>query len=407
MRATHHERRAFAAALAVLLVHALDDAFVHRGAGVPPTRHLAAGLLAALVCGLAGAFAGRLRPGLQAALAAALGVPAVVNGAMHAVHAWSYGPEPADVTGLAALLGGVALLALAVVVPWRHRRERPASFKVRAAALVLAPLAVVVVLVPVAVGLVEVHDFRVPVGSPPDASYASVTFRATDGLRLSGWYRASRNGAAVLLVHGGGGNRVGALRQARMLAAHGYGVLLYDSRGSGRSEGARNTWDWGWEKDAAGALRFLERRGDVHDGRIGALGLSSGADTLVDLAADHPALRAVVADGTALRTFEDADREFGAPFTMVTSWLSFATTRVLAGTAPSRPLEDLARRVRAPLLLISAGRDAEWRLSRRYAAAAGRVARHWNLPDARHTGAVRSHSREYERRVVAFFDRAL
>jgi len=38
----------------------------------------------------------------------------------------------------------------------------------------------------------------------------SVTFRSTDGLRLAGWYVPSRNGAAIVVVHGGGGNRAGA-----------------------------------------------------------------------------------------------------------------------------------------------------------------------------------------------------
>ena len=47
--------------------------------------------------------------------------------------------------------------------------------------------------------------------------------------REAGWYRPSRNGAAVLLVHGGGGDRSGPLRHARMLARHGDGVLLYDA----------------------------------------------------------------------------------------------------------------------------------------------------------------------------------
>ena len=67
-----------------------------------------------------------------------------------------------------------------------------------------------------------------------------VTFPASDGVRLSGWYIASRNGAAIVLVHGGGGDRQGTIRHARMLAEAGYGVLLYDARGRGESAGHEN-----------------------------------------------------------------------------------------------------------------------------------------------------------------------
>ena len=77
--------------------------------------------------------------------------------------------------------------------------------------------------------------------------------------------RASKNGAAVVLVHGGGGDRTGPLAHAALLRRNGYGVLVYDSRGRGESEGTPNAWGWGWEKDVDGALAFLARD-DVEDG---------------------------------------------------------------------------------------------------------------------------------------------
>ena len=61
---------------------------------------------------------------------------------------------------------------------------------------------------------------------PPPAGYEQVSFRATDGLRLHGWFRPSRNGATVLVVHGGNGDRAGSLAHAQMLARRGFGVLL-------------------------------------------------------------------------------------------------------------------------------------------------------------------------------------
>jgi hypothetical protein len=42
-----------------------------------------------------------------------------------------------------------------------------------------------------------------------------------------------------------------------------------------------------------------------------------------------------------------------------------------------------------------------------FANAARAPVEHWNLPEAKHTGAIRQRPAEYERRIVAFFDDAL
>ena len=71
--------------------------------------------------------------------------------------------------------------------------------------------------------------------------YEDVKFTTGDGLELEGWYIPSRNGAAVIAFPG----RNGPQKPARMLARHGYGVLLFDRRGEGESEGEPNSWGWG------------------------------------------------------------------------------------------------------------------------------------------------------------------
>jgi hypothetical protein len=86
----------------------------------------------------------------------------------------------------------------------------------------------------------------------------------------------------------------------------------------------------------------------------------------------------------------------------------FSTIRVLTGDPPGPPLEDLIGKVRSPTLLISAGTDVERDYNVLYdAAAGGGPVEHWNLPDAVHTEAIASHRRQYEQRVVGFFNEAL
>ena len=56
---------------------------------------------------------------------------------------------------------------------------------------------------------------------PFDLAHEDVSLHTRDGLRLAAWYVPSRNGAAVVVVHGGGGTRNGSERHARMLARAG------------------------------------------------------------------------------------------------------------------------------------------------------------------------------------------
>jgi pimeloyl-ACP methyl ester carboxylesterase len=130
-----------------------------------------------------------------------------------------------------------------------------------------------------------------------------VSFSASDGVRLAGWYVRARNGTAIVLVHGGGGDRQGTIRHARMLREAGYGVLLYDARGRGESAGHGNAFGWEWDRDVRGAVSYLSRRGIQ---RIGLLGISTGAEAVVAEAAFDPRVRAVVSDGLQGRTTADA-----------------------------------------------------------------------------------------------------
>src|SRR5581483_1801449 len=87
-----------------------------------------------------------------------------------------------------------------------------------------------------------------------------VSFQASDGVRLTGWYAAGRNGAAVILLHGSHGTRSDTIGQLRMLHAAGYAVLAFDARGHGASAGHTNALGWSGARDVAGAVTFLERR---------------------------------------------------------------------------------------------------------------------------------------------------
>ena len=414
MRNPGRETGVFRAATAVALLHALDDAFLSRQPGVPASQHALAAVIA-LVSGLAAAWAfPRLRPGVRAGVSLLFGILAAVNGGTHVAHVLVDELARSDLSGLFAVAAGVVLIGLGLAIPFLHRGKGAATprrrWAYRAIAVVAGAVVAFFVALPVGFGIVQTHKHREPIGAPPSPAYRPVTFESSDGLRLSGWYVRSKNRAAVILVHGGGGDRTGAVRHAALLAQHGYGVLLYDSRGRGESEGSHNSAGWGWEKDVAGALAYLREQPEVARDRIGALGLSTGADVLLEVAAETKELKAVVSDGATIRSFRDHRNLYGvdafAPFSAV----AFGAVRVLSGSSPGPALEELVTQISpTPLLLIAAGRgaQAEREANHLYAEAAREPVEFWDLPDVTHTAAIHERPQEYERRVVGFFDRAL
>jgi fermentation-respiration switch protein FrsA (DUF1100 family) len=149
---------------------------------------------------------------------------------------------------------------------------------------------------------------------------------------------------------------------------------------------------WGWDKDVAGALSFLGKPEDVDPDRIGALGLSTGANVLLEVAAERKDLSAVVADGAGMRSCADFRALDGGAV-----WLGapvfctmFAAQRVFSGSSPDKPLKNLVARIApTPLLLIAGGRGQfERDFNLIWAKAAREPVELWDLPDVDHTKAL-------------------
>ena len=79
--------------------------------------------------------------------------------------------------------------------------------------------------------------------------------------------------------------------------------------------------------------------------RIGGLGLSTGADVLIEVAAGDKRLTAVVGDGATGRSTDDEPESGLDPVTATYFRSMFTATRIISGEEPGPPLEDLAARV--------------------------------------------------------------
>jgi uncharacterized protein len=397
----------FAVATAVIVAHVLVDSFVVLEPGARRADHLAAGLVPFIVGGAAIWLYPRLRPGFRATVSIFFGSLALVGAGIALAHAVDRGPRGDDWTGLLLIPAGLALVALGISLLWRSRRSEGHRYLRRALILAAAAVAVYTVFLPLALALVVTHRPRVEV-RPADLgrAYETVSLRTSDGLELAGWYVPSENGAAVIAYPG----RRGPVPHARMLARHGYGVLLLDMRGQGESQGDPNSFGWGATKDIAAAIAFLRARPDVEDGRIGGMGLSVGGEQLLEAAATLESLEAVVSEGAGTRSVrEDLSRGPAGWPSLPTALVLTAATAVLSGDAPPRSLEDLVARVSpTPIFLIYAGHGQGGEdLNPAYYRAAREPKTLWQIPEAGHTGGIEARPREYEERVVAFFDQAL
>jgi len=198
-----------------------------------------------------------------------------------------------------------------------------------------------------------------------------------------------------------------------MLARHGYGVLLFDRRGEGESEGDPNIFGWAGDRDLRAAVAFLQSRSDVDPNRIGGIGLSVGGEMMIEAAAESDGLKAIVSEGAGIRSIRES---LAIPRTRMRLEASLAHAVVTPGVAlfsntmPPPSLEDLAALISPrPVFFIYAvpGEGGEAELTELFYEAAGEPKTIWRVPGAEHTGGIEAQPAEYERRVVGFFDEAL
>ena len=309
------------------------------------------------------------------------------------------------VLGVLGLVAGVFLMGLAL---------RPAGTLARA--LVLAFVVVTVwTMAPALVATVvppTVHGMGAPLGVGLDAR--EITFETEDGVRLWGWYVASRNGAAVVLRHGSGSTATDLLSHAAVLAESGYGILMTDARGHGLSEGVAMDFGWFGDLDTRAAVSFLVAQPDVDPARVGVVGLSMGGEEAIGAAGRDARIAAVVAEGASARTEQDKawfEDEYGwrGWLQLRLEWLQYALADIISPAAkPVALATSAAAMAPRPVLLITAGeRPDEANAARFIQTAAGDHVSVWTIPGVGHVEGLARSPEMWRQKVLPFLDVAL
>jgi uncharacterized protein len=283
------------------------------------------------------------------------------------------------------------------------------------------PVTVIVVLVLFSILAPSVLAANVPpaqrgIAVPSDFGLKAqeVRFTASDGVELGGWYIPSSNTSVVVLRHGSGSTSSDVLAQAKVLAGHGYGVLVTDARGHGMSGGKAMDFGWYGSSDIEGAVSFLLKQPGIDPKRIAVVGLSMGGEEAIGALADDPRIATVVAEGATART--EADKVwfadvygFRGQIQMALEWIQYSITDLLTDAQKPESLSDAVKAAAPrPLLLITAGKVSDELSAAQYLQKnSPSNVTIWTVSGAGHISGLSVSPLEWENKVIGFLDKAL
>jgi hypothetical protein len=232
---------------------------------------------------------------------------------------------------------------------------------------------------------------RYPAGNwtPAGLWFEDAWFAAADRVKLHGWYVPHEHPRAIVLFcHGNAGNLSDWAGVLRILHDRvGVGVMIFDYRGFGRSEGTPG--EAGVLLDARAARAWLARRLAIEPGRIVLMGRSLGGAVAVDLAAAEGA-RGLVLEST---------------FTSMPEVVRHLHPWLPAGALMQTRLDSLAKIVRyhGPLLQShgTADRLIPYRIGRRLFEAANPPKQFVAIPGGDHND---PQTEEYYAALARFLD---
>jgi fermentation-respiration switch protein FrsA (DUF1100 family) len=205
----------------------------------------------------------------------------------------------------------------------------------------------------------------------------------------------------ILLAHGYGDNRPEWVYQ--MLVKRDYGVLAWDARAHGESDGEMSTFGYLEVLDVKAGLDYaLAQPGVQH---IGAWGGSMGGATLIRATAQFPQIEALFVDSS----FDSLEAEFNflVPYPLINP-LAKVITRLETGIdlETVSPIDEIGRISPRPVYIVHSTADivAPPEAGERLFNAAQEPRFLWLEESAPHLAIYLDNPRRYQRRLVDFFN---
>jgi pimeloyl-ACP methyl ester carboxylesterase len=254
-------------------------------------------------------------------------------------------------------------------------------------------------------------------------SYEDVSFPArVDGLNIAAWYipadvsQTADKSPAIVMVHGWNASRTNGFNHhfldlAQALHQAGFSVLMIDLRGHGQSADSHFSFGRLERRDVLAAIDFLLARGHK-PGKIGLIGTSMGAASVIGAAVEDQAVGAVATDSLFAEIYPVIKglwvKQSGLPMIFIypTRWMF----RVENGydLASARPIDEIGKIAPRPLLMISCQMDTYIPVEQfQRLKQAAPWAQTWTVQECRHAEIYEFVPQEYNQKIVTFFETGL
>lgn len=249
---------------------------------------------------------------------------------------------------------------------------------------------------------------RVSVGNCPlDLACENIQFQSASGATIKAWYlRGSAGRPTIVLMHGLRSNRLALVDRMRFLRSKGYAVLAFDFLGSGESTGDRLTFGYRESLDAEAAVRFARERNP--EAKLGVIGISMGGAAFL-LSKEMPPVDAVVLELVYPSMEQAIDNRLDKWMFSGARHLSLLLTtqfpiRLGVSADELRPVANIPR-VKVPVLVIGGASDpfTPAEETKQLFDAANEPKQLWIVDGAGHDDLWKFNAREYQSRVLEFF----
>ncbi|WP_306607777.1 alpha/beta hydrolase [Azonexus sp.] len=197
--------------------------------------------------------------------------------------------------------------------------------------------------------------------TPEELPWHVVSIPTVRQKKLFGWFIPSLPGAPCLVIlHGWGSNAEMMLPLARPLHAAGYGLLFFEARNHGRSDGDDFSSLPRFAEDIECAIAWLRLQAEVDPLRIGLIGHSVGAGAALLVASRCQDIRAVISlsafshPASMMRRWLSAK---GIPFWPLGAYILAYVQHVIAHRFEEIAPRNTIKRVSCPTLLVHAEDD--------------------------------------------------
>ncbi len=249
-----------------------------------------------------------------------------------------------------------------------------------------------------------------------DMNYEEIVLISKDGLPLSGWFipsRARTTGGTIILCHGVGDCKIAEIPLAKIFYDVDFHVGLFDARRHGESGGNYCTYGYYEKYDVQTIIDYLKSSKGERLGKIGIVGFSRGAAVALQAAALDHRIGAVAAEAcfTDLRTIalDYQKRLIKIGWKMIRDVVIRKSERMANFVADEVSPLEAVKSQHIPLLFIHGKKDTliKWEHSEILYRHANEPKELYLIENARHNDTWVVGGKEYERKLIEFFAKAL